>query len=349
MWLILCLTLLVLCSACSARNTDTTPIRGKIDLNVVLSWLPDDTETLLVANRPFWMSTFRMAQDYSNREVTTEDAEKHFERVILQLFDFSYGQTLIEKHLEGKRVLFALEASRHFRHPAGLGELPFEGCALAIFEDDLKHVRDVFMKDVAQKSVRVDEIAGQKVAVFDEKVEQDTWRTFVTFPQNGIVLVATNQRFLEAMLARMSGGKGGRALPDTLPEWRYVNKQAQFWGLRHYDKTQANEDPTSPFGGKKSANFPDDKAIGLTYECNPSKEHKATLTYLSGADDARKIEQSWFPPLSEPAPGATAGLHIQYRELEPRVIQSTYDLSRSQPLEWFFFLFMGLLGHSVYL
>jgi hypothetical protein len=87
----------------------------------------------------------------------------------------------------------------------------------------------------------------------------------------------------------------------------------------------------------------------LTYECNPSKEHKATLTYLSGADDARKIEESWFPPLSEPAPGATAGLHIQHRESEPRVIQSTYDLSHSQPLEWFFFLFMGLPGHAVYL
>ncbi len=313
---ILCLTLLILCSACSARNTDTTPIRGKIDLNVVLSWLPDDTETLLVANRPFWMSTFRMAQDYSNREVTTEEVEKHFEGLTLSLVDFSYGQTLIEKHLEGKRVLLALEASRHFRHHASLGELPFEGCALAIFNDDLNRVRDAFMKDAAQKAVRIDEIAGQKVAVFDEKVELDTWRIFVTFPQKGLVLVATNQEFLEAMLARMEGAKGERALPDTLPEWKYVNKQAQFWGLRHYDKTQANEDPTSPFGGKKSANFPDDKAIGLTYECNPSKEHKATLTYLSDVDDARKIEESWFPPLSESSPGATAGLHIQYRQLE---------------------------------
>jgi len=291
---------------------------------------------------------FRLAQDYSNREVTTEEVEKHFEGLTLQLIDFSY-QELIEKHLQGKRVLFALEASRHFRSPAGLGELPFEGCALAIFEDDLNHVGDVFMKDAAQKAIRIDEIAGQKVAVFDEKVEEDTWRTFVTFPQNGVVLVATNQQFLETMLARMKGAKGERALPDTLPEWKFVNKDAQFWGLRHYDKTQANEDPTSPFGGRKSANDPDDKAIGLAYECTPRKERKATLTYVSGTDDATKIVGSWFPVSSESDRGATAGLHIQYHELEHGVVQSTYDLSHSQPLEWFFFGFMVFMGHAVYI
>ncbi|SRR6266480_61294 len=338
-------------TGCTDKKTriGSSAIRGGIDLKRVLSWLPADTESLLVANGPFWISTFRIGQErYQNRKATNEELEKHFEGLTLDLFNFSSGKSLLEKHLEGKKVLFAAEGSRHFRTPAGLGELPFEGCALAVFKDDLGDRRDAFMKEAAHVAVRMEEIEGQKVAVFEEPSEQDIWTIFVTFPQEGVVLAATDKRFLQEMLARMRGAEGERALHDTLPEWKYVNKQAQFWGLRHFDKRQANMDPTSPFGGRKSANIPDDEAIGLTYQCDPSKERKATLTYLSGPRaEIRKVEESRFPSSSEPED--TAGLHIQYRELEPGVIQSTYDLSSSRPLDWFFFVFMLSMGHAIYI
>jgi hypothetical protein len=85
----------------------------------------------------------------------------------------------------------------------------------------------------------------------------------------------------------------------------------------------------------------------LTHECSASEELKATLTYLSSAGTGtRKIEESRF--LSSSDPEGTAGLHIQYRELEPGVIQTTYDLSHSQPMDWFFFVFMGSMGHAIY-
>ena len=60
------------------------------------------------------------------------------------------------------------------------------------------------------------------------------------------------------------GKKGNRALPDDLPEWKYVNTDLQFWGIRHFDRTQAKLDPSSPFGGQKSANDADGQAIHLT-------------------------------------------------------------------------------------
>ena len=139
----------------------------KIGFEHVLAWLPADTETLFVANGPFWMSNFQIGQEaYTNHEVTSEELEKHFEGMTLQLFNSRNG--LLEKHFRGKKVLFALEASRHFRPPTGLGELPFEGCAVAIFGDDLDDRRDAFMKEAAQKAVRIEEIEGQKVAVFEE-------------------------------------------------------------------------------------------------------------------------------------------------------------------------------------
>jgi hypothetical protein len=324
-------------TACTSR---------KVDIEQVLAWLPADTETLLVANGPFWMSNFQIGQGiYTDHEVSSEELEKHFEGMTLQLFNSR--DDLLEKHLRGKKVLFALEASRRYRPPAGLGELPFEGCVGAIFRDDLDEQRDAFMKEAAQKAVRIAEIEGLKIAVFEEPSEQDIWTSYIAFPQKGVVLVATNEQFLREMLSRMRNPQRERALPPSLPEWKYVNTRAQFWGVRHFDKQQAKQDPTSPFGGRKSANLPDDGAIGLTYQCSPSRERKATLTYLSSSRaEIGKIEEGRFPSSSEPQ--ETAGLHIQRRELEPGVIQSTYDLSRSGPLNWFFFVFMGSVGHAIY-
>jgi hypothetical protein len=290
------------------------------------------------------MSNFQTSGEDKNHAITNDELAKQFEGLTLSLL--SLRSSLLEKHLEGKEVSFALEASRHFRPPAGLGEMPFEGCTLAVFKDSLGDRRDAFMKDAARVAVRMEEIEGQKVAVLEEPSEQDIWTLFITFPQDGLVLVATNKQFLQEMLGRMRGAEGKRALPDTLPEWKYVNKQAQFWGLRHFDRTQADDDPTSPFVGGNSANVPDDEAIGLTYQSNPTNERKATLTYLSGSRaEIRKIEERRFPASSEPE--ARAGLHIQHRDLEPGVIQSTYDLGYSEPLFWFFFVFMVDIGHAV--
>jgi hypothetical protein len=143
------------------KETELKAIRGPIDLERVLSWLPADTETLQVANGPFWMSSFRIGQlDDSNHEVTIEELQKHFEGLALGLFGSSKG--LLEKRLEGKKVLFAIEGARHFRTPTDLGELPFEGCALAIFQEDLEDQQNDFMKDAAASATRIEEIEARK-------------------------------------------------------------------------------------------------------------------------------------------------------------------------------------------
>jgi hypothetical protein len=341
-----CLTFVVSIGCSGREDPGIGTIRGEIDLQRVLSWLPTDTETILVANGPIWMSSFQTAEDYNNHAVTSEELEKTFEGMTLSLFDSKNG--LLEKSLAGKKLLFALEGSRNFRSPAGLGEMPFDGCAVVVFKDDLSDRRDAFMKDAALAGAHIEEIKGQKVAVFQESREQDTWTLIVTFPRQGVVLVASDRLFLIEMLARMRGEGGARALPDTLPEWKYVDTRAQFWGLRHYAKKQVSEDPTAPFGDRRTANLADDEAIGLTFQLDSSEKRTATLTYLSGPKaDVRKIEESRFPKSSEPE--ATMGLHIQYQVLTPGVIQSTYDLNYSQPLNWFFFVLMANMGHAIYL
>ncbi|MGA8234076.1 MAG: hypothetical protein WB795_21550 [Candidatus Acidiferrales bacterium] len=81
--------------------------------------------------------------------------------------------------------------------------MPFEGTELTVFADDLDDSRDAFMNDAAQGPGRVTEIEGQKVAIFEESMEPDTWTIFVAFPRTGVVLIATNERFLQETLARI--------------------------------------------------------------------------------------------------------------------------------------------------
>jgi hypothetical protein len=309
----------------------------------VLSWFPANTETLLTARGPFALPNSQM--DYTDRKTQAQDLRQAFHYLTVGLF--SLGNGGLEKRLEGKKILFAAEGSRAFRSPNELDEMPYEGCVIVIFADDLGDTQETFMKTAVKSALRIDDIESHKVAVFQEKLRQDVWTTFVVFPMKNIVIVATNRDYLSDVLARMRAAGMTRAFPETLTEWKYVDTQAEFWGMRHFDRSQSQLDPTSPFGGRKPANLPDEEAIGLVYQCDPAKDTKATLMYLSGDKRGIKdIERNRFPKSSEVE--NTAALHIEYREIQPGAIQSRYDLNRLRPLSWFMFVFMGYLGHAVY-
>jgi len=310
-----------------------------------LSWLPADTETVIAANGPFPMPELQQEGDETERrKETSDEVEEAFERIPLSLFGFKHGQMV--KKFKGAKVLFSVEGSRNFRPPSELGEGPFQGCAVAVFQGDITERAGAFLRDSATEILRTDQIEGQKVAVFQERLEEDTWTTFVAFPKPNIAVAASSKEYLAETLARMNGKKGRRALPNSLAEWKHVNMQSEFWAVRHYDKKGATTDPTSPFGGEKSANMPDKQAIGLTFQFNPRKSNTATVTYLSGDEKIlSKVEKHLFP--TEHDPGAAA-LHIQYRQPEPGVVEGSYDLADADSAASFIFVLEALLGHAIY-
>jgi hypothetical protein len=268
----------------STQKTDS------VNLQEVLSWLPEDTETISVARGPFVLNTKTAKstadeEENENRVVSDRELGEPFEGLPLSLLGFKDG--LLLPHLKGKRISLAIEGARHFRPPSGLGEMPYEGCAIALLVDNLDTSMASFIRENRKSILKVDQIEGQVVAVFQEKLENDTWTAFVAFPNKNILAVATNRDYLREVLARLQGKKGKRALPDDLPEWRYVDTDLQFWGLRHFDRTQAKLDPSSPFGGQKSANDADEQAIGLVYAFDLSSGKTAKITYLTG-DNTRE-------------------------------------------------------------
>src|SRR5262249_55216673 len=151
-----------------------------------------------------------------------------------------------KESLKDNKVALAIEGSRHFRPPTALGTMRYEGCGIVVLESGTGVDGESFMKNGAVSAKRLDKIGAVSVAVFQEQSEGDVWTTFVAFPRRNVVTIATDFAYLRTVLGRLSGTPGPRALPDSLPEWKYVNMSAPVWGVRHYDRTQAQLDPTSP-------------------------------------------------------------------------------------------------------
>jgi hypothetical protein len=315
------------------------------NLDEALSWLPADTETITVANGPFWMSNFQLSEkEEQEQSISSQNLEKAFQSLTLDLFNLKKSD--LEKYLDRQKLLLAVEGSRHFRSATALGSFLFEGCEIAVFANDVSDQAASFLKASSNSTLRIDEVDGLKVAVFQDRLEEDIWTTFVAFPRKNIVVVATNEGYLRDVLARIRGTKGTRALPDSLPEWKYVNKKSPFWGLRHFDRTQSREDLTSPFRGARSEGIPDDQAIGITFVTNPAETRSAVINYLSDDKNVLQIVTEHLFPIELMEEGGK-GLKARYRAVEPGVVQGSFDLSDTQSVSIFLLVLMAQLGHGI--
>jgi hypothetical protein len=303
-----------------------------LDIQQVLSWLPTDTETVVVANQTFSLPDLR--KNNANFHI-----EAWLRAMVLAPLRFKNGSLL--DYFQNQRVAFAMEGSRHFRSPKGFGWFPYEGCTIVVLTDDQGDHADSFFNSSSGAALRVEAVEGQKILVFEETEESGLWTIFVTFRRPNILLVATNLDYLREVLSRMQDNSGPRALPETLPEWRYVNKDAQLWGLRHYDRSQRDSDQTSPFWDPEKfvkAPFHDEQAIGLTFNYGPANGRAATITYLSGNPSiAKKILA-----LQE----GNDVLAVVFWELDARAIEAAYGPGR--PTDFILgFVLSALLGHGI--
>jgi hypothetical protein len=133
-----------------------------------------------------------------------------------------------------------------------------------------------------------------------------------------------------------------RALPEDLPEWKHVNTAAKFWAVRHYDKDDAQNDPSSPLRGEqKGANWPDKQAVGIVFDLDPSRSPVATLNYLSANKDARKI-------FADEQTRVDRGFKPVIREREPGVVEMQFSLDDPKQSGMFLFVLLFLLGHGTY-
>lgn len=259
------------------RGEQRTPAAGKAipdDVQQMLGWLPRDTETVIVCQRPF--------EVWGSNEVGTDNTMKAILRDVLQ--NLPLGPTLelhdglLRETLQGHKVLLAVEGSRGFRMIKRGVAVPYEGCHVMRFTDASDDVLQATIQRCLEKAGKALRIRGMDVAVFSESREKNDWTYFVARPRRGILLCATDQRFLEEVLDRMEKHEEGRALPESLPEWKHIDTTAPVWGIHHY--AEKGRDRLQAFR-------PDRDAVGFVFAFDPDSNFQAS--YLSAANDLNAV------------------------------------------------------------
>jgi len=296
-----------------------------------LNWLPEDTETVIVAQVPFEIPQPTSEQLKFDEAITFLPFGP-----VLRLRD-----EMLYKELVGQKVLCAIEGSRRFTAPRHLGMMPYQGAHILQFDLAADGALQKAFRICQQKADKNIELAGERVAVFIEKHESDKWSFFVSRPQPGVLICATNQAFLEETLKRIGRKPDRRALPADLPEWKQVDINAHVWAIRHYRKESAENDPSSPLRPKAAANVPDPDAIGLVFWYRPEIDKLIRVRYLSGAENALElITESWRHP--------TDGLTRDIKQIEPGVVEIAISVSDEITAPMFLMVFLGILGHGIY-
>lgn len=317
------------------------------NLNQVLSWLPVDTETVLGANGPFAWDPKALSNDPPSQErLAATELEMQSRMFPLTLLNFKNGG--FGEVIKGKTVSLAIEGSRRFGAPRALGLMRYEGCLVIVFIPTVSLDGAAFMRAATNSAVRFEEHNGTTVAVFEEKSEDDTWTTFVGFPRSNVAVVATNLDYLVALLDRMRGTPGTRALPQDLSEWKHVNTNAPVWGVRHYLTQGAKLDPSSPLLGQGAANVPDANAVGVTFSFAPAAEGTATVDYLSTNPDVRRI-LSGYLMMEDAATAAPREFQMRLRQPGAGVLEASINLSPTEAIQRLMFGLMAMVGHAIYL
>jgi hypothetical protein len=321
-------------AAFSAPSTGYQATASVDTLKMMLWWLPENTETVVVTRDPFKLS--RIDPDSPSVEL----------RQYFQYEPMGYLPPKKEKFYDqflGQTVLLAIDGSRHFRAPKNLGSMLYEGCQIIQFQEGFDASKEALVKLLKADAKEVREIAGQQVFVFEERLENDLWHFYIALPQKNLYLCATDEKFLQETLSRMQKKAVKRALPEQLPEWNYVNMQAPFWGLRHFERLNVLHDPSSPFAGKGiQFNAPDQQAIGLAYTYDPNQDKDIKLHYLTGNNAmSNQLQKYWSPSDYELKP--------TIRSLHPGVFEIALTPNGIEQTSTFLLLFFGAFGHGVYI
>jgi hypothetical protein len=345
--------------ATTASRSSTSPANQlPAEVERVLRWLPPDSQTLLVHRNPDRAIRAIAKLPADARQPNAADLRYVLPAALLGANVAPIAPDLA-RFLAGQSVEVVVEGSRRFHAPINLGLMPYQGAHIVVLKRDPGDEGAKFMNDMGARTRLPREIIeGQEVLHFktdpQPPIVRDVWDIYLARPLPEVFILATDQSYLRELLERLNSPvvlTAPRAFAADLPEWREIDTSQPFWALRHYDRADAAGDPTSPFGGRKSANVPDDRAIGVALSYDPEKSPLPAVRYLS-ADHARIAEiahSQWSHPSEHLTP--------QFRQRAPGVIEiapaAAAAAAASEPQDrargdgMYLFVLMVVLGHCV--
>lgn len=255
-----------------------------------IGWLPPDTETVIVSQRPF-------------RMVRVAERVPTVEQVMPQLasdFILTLREGFLLETLKDQDVVLAVEGGRAFKAPMGLGVGLFEGCQILQFGEAAQEALRLAYRECVERCDSRDVVGGKAICVFKEKREADDWTLYIGRPLPTVLVCATDRKYLEQVLQRIAGQAVGRALPDDLPEWRHLNAKAPVWAIRHYPKQGAGRNQSA------QSSESDPQGIGLVFQYEPGSKNAGRVRYLSASPKAvETATHHWHHPLERLDPQIT--------------------------------------------
>lgn len=293
----------------------------------ILWWLPPDTETLQVTQ----VRTGARGPLFEALETTNGKVE-------FAAVDYA---DVVNESLKTARLIAMVDASRRFVAPSGLGEMPSEGAMILRFEKPLGASGNRMMAELEKTAEKVEDIAGVKVILFRDRLEDDILSSYITIPRPDTLVIATDRGYLEEMLGRRGTRAGARAMPQDLTEWQWIDATAPFWALRHYQRENVDKDPTSPFRKNGSWSVFDADAVGVTAHASADGT-TMVVHYLSKSPKAEQAARRIF---YHPGDGLTP----TFKRVSGDAIQVRYVAKDEEDLAMFWYYLMAALGHAVYL
>ena len=159
-----------------------------------------------------------------------------------------------------------------------------ESCTIVVFDKDLGDAAGEWTERLRKGAKAVRTILGREVFVFPSTKVMESWvketrwqgSYFVLLKPN-IVLCASSDRYLEAVLRRVNEVPAARALPDNLPEWKQVDFDAPVWMLRHIPK----------IGGRAHT-------VGSTATFMRNGFRVAYIPRIGSDVNIKQIDKEWF-------------------------------------------------------
>ncbi len=203
-----------------ARN-ESLASGGRGLTDSILTWLPENTESVIVANRPFAVPSSEALPAQGGLPLA-----QNFSLFLLG----SVERKALLKALANRTVRLAVVGGRRFgqRMPTGLGLIPFEGCAAYALGEPFP--------ETSLGRVNDETILGHRVWVSKGSAngKADTTTFLLSWLKPDLLLACNDRGFLTEMVTRMTTTSKTRALPEGLAEWKLVDRSVPFWGLTHY-------------------------------------------------------------------------------------------------------------------
>jgi hypothetical protein len=288
----------------------------------ILNWLPENTETLIVSQKPF-----RIPKTGPKLESVAD--EMHLLPIISLLH---FLPEWASKELLNQEVVCAVEGSRQSSLPRDFGPLRYQGCHVLEFkasdDEQLRKAFDACLKKAAKRIT----IAGQQVAVLTETRGKDVWTCYIARPRAGVLLFATDKDYLEGVLKRIGRKNEKRALPKDFPEWKHVDVKARVWAIFH-SRGDAEK--------KTDAAKPDPADEGFVFWYDSGKTLHARC--LSKDEEALKeMKQIW-------GQSEEGGFSAAIKQLVPGVISIEVAVNEKKIATELFLLILAHLGHAIIL